>query len=48
LEKYPGDWVEEAMGRVRGLRADNSRKNFDYVEGILEGFALERAVPVSA
>ncbi len=48
LKKYPPPWVEEAMGRVRNLRTDNPRKNFDYVEGILEGFALECPVRITA
>jgi len=43
LAKYPEAWVEEVMARMRSLRPDNPRKSFDYAEGILEGFAVERA-----
>lgn len=42
LENYPDEWIEESMNRLRGLRTDNPRKNFYYLEGILEGFASDR------
>ena len=42
LENYPADWVREAMGRMQRIRTDNPRKHVQYVEGILEGFALDR------